>query len=153
MSIDSGAKGKRAERDLANWLKLQGWPDAERAVVTGFAVQGRVKEDTGDIAGTPGITWQVKHYNGGLTYLEASRFLDQAVVQAAAAGNYLAVLVERRDMSASPASWWAWVTLGCLGHLIGAQHLNPFAAAYPVRMQLATLSPLLPRPVDTPALR
>ncbi|BBG01580.1 hypothetical protein [Pseudonocardia autotrophica] len=50
-------KGHTAERDVAKYLRAVGYPNAERAVVTGFAAAtgGRLKADPGDIAGVPFI--------------------------------------------------------------------------------------------------
>ncbi len=47
------AKGTAAETAVANYLKFQGWPYAERRALSGSV-------DRGDITGTPGLVWEIK---------------------------------------------------------------------------------------------
>ena len=47
------AKGTAAETAVANYLRFQGWPYAERRALSGAL-------DKGDITGTPGLVWEVK---------------------------------------------------------------------------------------------
>ena len=54
------SKGKAAERAVARWLRENGWPQADRAVRTGYRSSLRTSDDPGDIVGTPGLAWQVK---------------------------------------------------------------------------------------------
>lgn len=46
-------KGTRGETGVVRYLRENGFPHAERSSLKGVA-------DTGDITGTPGITWEVK---------------------------------------------------------------------------------------------
>ncbi len=50
------AKGTAAETAVANYLRFQGWPYAERRALSG-------PKDKGDITGTPGLVWEVKAGN------------------------------------------------------------------------------------------
>ncbi len=49
----SRAKGTSAETTVVNYLRLHGWPYAERRALAGA-------KDLGDITGTPGVCWEVK---------------------------------------------------------------------------------------------
>src|SRR5881392_1526987 len=49
----SHAKGTKAETAIVGWLREQGRPSVERR-----ALQGT--RDRGDIAGVPGVVWEVK---------------------------------------------------------------------------------------------
>ena len=146
--ISSGGKGKRAERQLAEYLRSVGWPRAERAVVTGFNAGTRAVADAGDISGTP-YTWQVKHYSGGLSDEQVLTFMAEARAQAAQAGTRLGILVERRDGKADPAQWWAWLRTVDLGIPIGTE-LSPFVHSAPVRLHVGGLVACLPRTSDLP---
>ena len=57
----SGVKGRLAENIVVAYLVNNGWPYAERRRLTGAL-------DRGDIAGTPGICWEVKHGSAHLDW-------------------------------------------------------------------------------------
>lgn len=108
MAINSQAKGKRAERDLAKWWKTHGYPDAERAVKTGTFQT----HDAGDLI----LEWdwfrlcvEVKHHAGGLSDLQVDTFGAKLGQQCVRSKSKLGVLVERRDRVSDPGRWWAYL--------------------------------------------
>lgn len=106
--INSQAKGKRAERDLANWWKTHGFPDAHRAVVTG----DRFAPDGGDLVlqyGDFRLVIEVKHHDGGLTDGQIAEYGAKLVRQTAQSKGTIGILVERRDRVADPARWWVHI--------------------------------------------
>lgn len=108
MTINSQAKGKRAERDLANWFKVNGFPDAARAVKTG----DQFTMDAGDLILEHGIfrlCVEVKHHAGGLTQGQVSQFGTKLMNQVTQSRSAFGVLIERRDRVADPGQWWAHV--------------------------------------------
>lgn len=140
-------RGHQAERDLAKWLRANGFPHAERAVRTGWATKDRASADPGDITGTPGIVWSVKdvaaeNITGWMTELDA-------MVTGAKAD--LGLLVHKRRGHADPGRWWCWGEFGdlfilcvampyggmpCVGELDAAYH-------FPTRMELRHVAVLL----------
>jgi hypothetical protein len=106
-------QGHDAERDFARYLRYW-WPEARRNVNTGWRSSTSDSPDRGDILGTPGITWQVKH----VKQLDIARALAETTEQTIAAGNDLGVLVRRRDGHAHPGDWWAWLYAVDLARLI-----------------------------------
>lgn len=109
-------KGKRAERDLANWFKTHGYPDASRAVKTG----DRFAHDGGDLIleyDSFRLVCEVKHHAGGLTELQVAQFGAKLIEQVRVSRAHLGVLIERRDRQPDPGRWWvhlpAW-HLACL---------------------------------------
>jgi hypothetical protein len=153
MPINSQEKGKRAERDLANWFKVNGYPDAGRAVKTG-TIQ---THDAGDLIlehETPGfpvfrLCVEVKHHAGGLTDLQVNSFCDKLSMQCLMSRANMGILVERRDRVSDPGRWWVYVHASDFARLeIGQavfERLAPIARFRPVRVQLAYLSGLLRR--------
>lgn len=108
MPINSQAKGKRAERDLAKWLRTHGYPDAERAVKTGTTQT----HDAGDlILECDGfrLCVEVKHYAGGLSDREIIDFGEKLMRQVRQSRSNLGVLIERRDRAPEPARWNAYL--------------------------------------------
>lgn len=108
--VDSAAKGKRAERVVADVFRSAGWPesDARRHVRTGDLRT----PDEGDIR-LPGVTVEVKHYKGGLTEQQIQGFMEKLRNSQCRPGE-IGLLVERRD-SIAPANagrWWChlWAT-------------------------------------------
>lgn len=104
----SRSRGHQAERDFANWLRTVGWPDAKRSVATGWRTQTRRSADEGDIAGTPGLVFQVKYYDGGLTDGQVLAVLIDTEQQREAAAQRFGLLVVRRAFK-KPADWHVYV--------------------------------------------
>jgi hypothetical protein len=106
--INSRDKGLTAERHLANWLVAQGWPDARRSVATGWETKGRKQQDQGDIAGTPGLCFQLK--NVARTPDEGSELKGWfADTEAQAGPDRMPLLVVKRAGFSKPHDWWVWV--------------------------------------------
>jgi hypothetical protein len=129
MPINSQAKGKRAERDLANWWKLNGFPDAARAVKTG----DRFTPDAGDLIlqyGDFRLVVEVKHHAGGLTTGDVSRFGEKLQTQTRQSGSHMGVLVERRDRVANAGDWWLWVDDFVYAALLLERGVAPIPASF-----------------------
>ncbi|WP_134663955.1 hypothetical protein [Amycolatopsis sp. CFH S0078] len=143
-------KGIRAERDVGRYLRVHGWPDAERKSDNGWKASDRESADLGDIRGTPGLVFQVKA-RGSLSTREITGILAETTEQAMAAGADYGVVVQRRDGKSDPGVWWAWLPAADVGGLIEAAR-NPDALyvadpklGMPVRLELADLVTLLHR--------
>jgi len=128
------SRGLTYERQFAGFLRATGWPNANRAIVTGWRAGGRSAADPGDITGTPGIIWSVKMRDGGLTDGEVAQFLDEAEQMApiawspdAIGGPNMVFLVERRDRK-RPEHWWIHARLSVLTRL----YAGPFVSFEPV---------------------
>jgi hypothetical protein len=147
----ANAKGKDGELRVANFLRDNGWPQAQRRVKTGWSVTGRASADLGDIDGTPKIAWQVKAGETRDTALVIARLLLEATEQAVAAGADFGFAVVRRLGKADAGSWWAWCTANDLWALIELARdpenvlLAPEAESVPVRLELRDLVRLLRR--------
>lgn len=136
-------KGKRAERDLANWFKAHGYPDASRAVKTG----DRFAHDGGDlILEYDGfrLVCEVKHHAGGLTELQVAQFGAKLTEQVRVSRANMGVLIERRDRQPDPGRWWAHLTAMDLALLV-APRLADFGWSLgeiwvPVRCSVAYLA-------------
>ncbi|WP_052371959.1 hypothetical protein [Amycolatopsis taiwanensis] len=141
-------KGIRAERDVGRYLRVHGWPDAERKSDNGWRSSDRVSADLGDIRGTPGLVWQVKA-RGSLSTLDITGILAETTEQAVAAGADYGVVVQRRDGKSDPGVWWAWLPAADLAALIetvrnpDVAHVSDPTLAMPVRLELANLVTLL----------
>lgn len=115
--INSQAKGKRAERMLANWWKSHGYPDAHRAVITG----DRFAPDGGDLVLQHldfRLVVEVKHHAGGLTDGQVAEYGAKLIRQTKQSNGTMGVLVERRDRVADPGRWWVHVDPYHFGTLV-----------------------------------
>jgi hypothetical protein len=88
------ARGHKAERDLARYLRGHGWPDAERLVSAAIRTRDRTRDDCGDLVGA--------------ALVDA---LHATTAQTVAGGADYGVLVQRRDGKADPGQWWAHLSL------------------------------------------
>lgn len=135
------AKGKAQERKVVAYLRVSGWPGAERTVRTGYHVPGRISRDRGDIDGTPGIVWQIKDV-AEREWWRIPQWLADTAKQRDAAGADIGILVIRRIGHAHPSEWWAHLYLHELLGLAGGQHdLAP--PNIPVRLELHDVLPIL----------
>lgn len=132
-------RGITAERDLVRWLRANGWPHAERTVVTGYRTAIRERRDGGDITGTPGIVWSLKDC--------ATERIQQwwAELEAMDGHRDVRLLVVKRRGHADPGLWWTWLTLAELVDLFPT--LDPLSERITthglVRVQLNVVAPLL----------
>lgn len=135
--INSQAKGKRAERDLVNYLKLGGWPSARRVVRTGDLYapdEGDVRLDNNGRV----VVFEVKHYAGGLTAGQVEAFLGKLQTTQCRPGE-LGILVERRERVSGPEEWWGWIAWMTFRRLLGVDPKYFPTGTEPVRMRLGGL--------------
>ena len=126
-------KGHQAERDLAKWLRSNGFPHAERAVRTGFRTLDRVSADPGDITGTIGIVWSVKD----VAVEHTAMWLDELDAMASDTdGATVGLLVHKRRGHASPERWWCWIRYESLIELAVGSTCTGCAEPFPIRMEL-----------------
>jgi hypothetical protein len=140
----SNQRGKGYERQFALFLQVSGWPEAKRAVVTGFRTAKTVSDDPGDIAGTPGLVWDVKSRKVPLRHSEAVTMAIAVNTMRASVTADFGFLIERNPGN-PVASWWAWAQLDDLRSLV-ANWKWPAdrSPGWPlVRMRVADLVPLL----------
>jgi hypothetical protein len=132
-------KGADAERVLCRWLRSNGYPDAERGVITGFRTPERVSEDPGDVRGTP-ICWSVKNCRTE----RISAWMEELAVMAPGL-EVPRLLVVRRAGHADPGRWWCWLRLDVLADLMAAHAPADviWVAGPPVRMELGDVVRLL----------
>lgn len=141
-------KGHRAERDLGRYLRVHGWPKAERKSDTGWTASDRESPDLGDIRGTHPLVWQVRIRDRAPSSRDILDMLHATGNQAVAAGADHGILVLRREGHGNPGQWWAYVTVGDLASLIAEADGKPLpvpqqAHQRPVRLELDDLLPLL----------
>jgi Holliday junction resolvase len=103
------AKGTSAETALVNYLKVNGFPLAERK-----AMQGA--NDAGDVTGTIGLAWEVKNHR---TY-KIPAWLEELEVETENAGADFGVLVVKPVGVGITRveSWWAVMPVGELVELV-----------------------------------
>ena len=102
------AKGSRFETQVRDWLKVNGYPGAER-----FPAGARL--DRGDISGVPGVTIECKsHKSMSLGLLGG--FMDETEREAEAGGG-LPLLLIKRPGKGSVEHAYAVVPLGRLWEL------------------------------------
>lgn len=131
-------RGLDAERAVARYLRTVGFPQAERAVRTGFNAGGREVADPGDIAGVPGVVWQVKN----TVREDIAGWMAETEQQRQGAQADLGVLVVRRAGKADPGRWWAWIYACDLAYL-ATTAAGGAKTGFPVRVELGHLVPLL----------
>lgn len=132
-------RGITAERDLVRWLRANGFPHAERSVVTGYRTATRERRDGGDITGTPGIVWSLKDCAAE----RIPQWWDE--LEAMQGGPVVKLLVVKRRGHADPGLWWTWLTLAGVVDLLPTK--DPLSELIPVhglvRVQLNVVAPLL----------
>lgn len=139
-------KGKRAERDLANWWKDMGYPDAARAVKTG----DRFSHDGGDLVLRHGpftVVIEVKHHDGGLSDIQVAQFGTKLLQQMQVSRALVGAVVERRDRVSDAGRWWAHIHVRDLALLeLGRPELlAPCSGFRPARVSVGYLAGLLRR--------
>lgn len=136
-------KGKERERRVVAYLKVSGFPGAERTVRTGYRNPDREFCDRGDIDGTPGIVWQVKAVAEREWY-RVPQYMLETHKQADAAKADFGILVIPRPRHAHPSEWWAHVWFDdVLALVVSDQQTYPRRLRFPIRMELQELLPLL----------
>lgn len=135
--------GTDAEGAVVDFLKKNGWPYAERRILSGI-------HDKGDVTGTPGICWEVK---GGAAAEGASdgqvaAWLVETERERVNAKASVGILVMKRKGIGRPRAgeWWAVLDGGVFADLIysrndGGEQFEPIGI--PVRAHLAGVVELL----------
>ena len=134
--------GTAAESAVVKYLCTDGFPSAERRALRGIL-------DAGDIAGTPGVCWEIKggHAAEGADYtLLTVQWLNETLTEQEIAGADIGVLVcKRKGVGPSNAgAWWAWLPGEQFVQLATRAKWHPVLADLPpVRMTLAQVVYLL----------
>jgi hypothetical protein len=112
-------KGTMAESAVAAYLALHGWPYCERRTLGGSM-------DKGDIAGTPGLCWEVKYAGSSMHYGMWLRELLQETANAKAVHGIL--VIKPPGVGATKVGKW-------LAVMRAAEHdrlIEQYAAKVPV---------------------
>ena len=144
MSSRSKSIGTAGESAVAKYLKAHGWPYAERRSLNGAL-------DRGDIAGTPGIVWEIKAGAAAMNASDAQidAWLRETETERLNDGADIGILVtKRRGVSGTRAGeWWAVLDGGVFGDLVYEPEpgAKPFSRTLgiPVRVHLANVVQLL----------
>lgn len=88
MSLDSREKGKRYEREIANWLKEHGYDARRTAQYCGNT------GDASDVVGLPGIHIECKHVERANLHA----WVDQAIRDSEGTGNLPCVFWKQNRM-------------------------------------------------------
>lgn len=146
ISKSNNQKGKDRERRVVAYLRVSGFPGAERTVRTGYRNGNREFRDRGDIDGTPGIVWQIKAV-AECEWYRVPQFMLETDQQKNAAGADIGILVIPRPRYAHPAEWWAHVWYDDTHRLVAGDDtppgVPPATLRFPIRMELQELLPLL----------
>lgn len=103
------AKGTSAETALVNYLKVNGFPLAERK-----AMQG--KHDAGDVTGTIGLAWEVKNHR---TYKIPAWLEELEVETDNAEADYGILVIKPVGVGITRVdAWWAVMPVGELVTLV-----------------------------------
>ena len=135
------AIGTAAETALVRWLRVNGWPHAERRALTG-------SHDQGDVTGCPGLVWEAKAGDAADRASDAQvrAWLTETETERVNARADIGILVLRRRGKASPGDWWAVVDASVIAELMFAMQLerDPVTiTGAPVRLLLSDLAPML----------
>lgn len=93
------AKGRHAENVWVEYLRACGWPYAERRRLAGI-------NDRGDIAGTPGITWEIKNQKAH----DFPGWLRELAAEQTNTGDPVGVLVVKPRGVTNAGDWWCVMT-------------------------------------------
>jgi len=132
--------GTSAETATVRWLREHGWPAAERRALTGAL-------DCGDIAGTPGICWEIKSGRAAEVASDGQilAWLMETEAERLNAGADIGILVTKRT-SYGPAragAWWAHLALSTWDCLYEVPTPRPWDPALSLRLRLDTVVPIL----------
>lgn len=143
--VNGDAKGKKYERDLADYFVSLGYENARRMVRTGT----RKHRDEGDLTGLP-FTVQAKTQSAEPGDAQLDRWHLQAQAQAEAAGHLLALLIVKRNGHGDIAKSWVYLDSLSLARLVNPGMFLPmsFEAGWAarwigVRVSLRKLAELL----------
>ncbi len=113
----SKQRGTAAETAVTRWVRVNGFPHADRQPLRG-------NRDAGDIALAPGIVLEVKSHALAATGQPApgqlALWMAQAEAERLNAGAAHCPLVVRRAGTTDVGRWWAYLTAGTFASLVGA---------------------------------
>lgn len=102
-------KGTSFETLIVEFLRNNGWPEAERRALAGV-------NDKGDIAGVPRVAWECKNHKT----LSLSAWLIETETERVNAGADVGVLVVKRKGYGQAAEQYAVLSLASLVALLRA---------------------------------
>lgn len=132
--------GRAAENGVRDFLRVNGFPRAERRTQRGV-------RDAGDLTGTPGVCWEVKARKDSISDKDIADWLVETERERLNAGADIGVLVVRRAGvgEANAGRWWAVLTSRVVFVLTDPDAADPNNESpdVPVRMLLADAVRLL----------
>lgn len=140
------ARSKADERAVAAYLREHGYPNAERAVRTGFRAIGDRGADPGDITGTPGLVVSVKTVeDSALIERTVPAWLVDLDQMRTADLDPVRLLVVHRFGKSDVGQWWAFQWAYQFAELAGVRLETDRmqVLAYPVRTTVADAVPLV----------
>jgi hypothetical protein len=141
MTNRSKAKGTAGETALVRWLRLNGFPGADRQPLRG-------NRDAGDLVLSPGLVMEVKNYAGppavGQPAAEVlGKWMAQAELERAHADADHCPLVVKRRGTADPGRWFAYIPAAGFAELVGANVPHLPEPSAPMCTSVASLTTLL----------
>jgi Holliday junction resolvase len=95
MSNPQKAKGSSAERDVVNWLKINGFPYAERRIAGAHL-------DKGDIAGVNGVVIEVKNHKR----IDLSAWVKELEVEIKNDKAWTGAVIHKRERKGDVGEWY-----------------------------------------------
>lgn len=140
------ARSKDDERAVAAYLREHGYPQAERAVRTGFKPVGDRGADPGDITNTPGLVVSVKSVEdiAAIERTVPAWLVDLDQMRTADLDPVRLLIVHRfgkRDVGQWWAFQWAYQFAELAGVRVESDRMQMLA--YPVRTTVADAVPLV----------
>jgi len=140
-------RSKADERALAAHLRLTGlYPEAERAVRTGFKAIGNRGSDPGDLTNTPGAIFSVKSWEDtALVDRTVPAWLDELDRMKTGDLDPARLLVVHRFGKSDVADWWCFQWAFQFVEMSGTriQGAQMVSLAFPVRTTVRDVVPLL----------
>jgi len=96
MSNPSKAKGSSAERDVVSWLKVNGFPYAERRIAGAHL-------DKGDIAGVNCVVIEVKNHKR----IDLAAWIKELEVEIQNDKAWTGVVIHKRERKGNVEEWYA----------------------------------------------
>lgn len=118
--VNGDAKGKKYERDLADYFVSLGYENARRMVRTGT----RKHRDEGDIDGLP-FTVQAKTLKAEARDVQLDRWHGEARSQASTRGHSLALLIVKRNGHGDIGKSWVYLDALSLARLVNPDTTLP----------------------------
>jgi hypothetical protein len=134
-------KGTAAESAVVKYMRINGYPGADRQPLRG-------NRDAGDILLCPGVVLEIKaHKTAGTGQpgaIQLAQWMAQAATERHNAGAALCPLIVKRTGTANVAAWWAYLPFQDIADLIGSTvHLESPPTTAPICMAVGSLVALL----------